>query len=63
LKYKGINQIFSIKNTYINKIFFAAMGTFHLEKKEKDGGVERTGKNITSRIIEPPNSGRFSENN
>ena len=39
---------FSIKRC--SQFFFSAVGTFHFEKKEKEGGIERTGKNITSRI-------------
>jgi len=38
------------------------VGTFHFEKKEAWGGIERTGKNITNRKRKPPNSGQLPEN-
>ena len=43
LKYKEIKQLFFNKKD-VNEFFFAAVGTFHFEKKEKEGGYRKNRK-------------------
>jgi hypothetical protein len=44
-------------------IFFSIFPPpFTWQKKRKEGGIERTGKNITSRIGEPANSRQYPSN-
>jgi hypothetical protein len=42
-------------------IFFSGRGAFFILKIKQKTAIERTGKNITNRIREPPDSGLFTE--